>query len=130
VGTSGLPLQFKARKNIFQASSPSDAAKKFFNSWWKSTEQGPCSSAPKTATFEDAFANINAEQLEKKMLVRIAEVGASKMVRNYIVNYVPNPRPNLMERQQRIVCKSRAIPLSAGEKRPDNTIDLESYASL
>jgi len=124
VGASGMPLNLKTRKNIFQAPSPSVAATKFFNSWWKSTGQGPCSST--SSSYDEAFANIRKSQLEKEVLVRVAEVGG-KSVRAYIVKYVPNTKPNALELKNKIVCTSRATLLDSRSVRPSSVIDLESF---
>lgn len=126
VGATGAPLKFKNRKNIFQASSPSVAAQKFFNSWWKSSGQGACSSG---SSFDEAFKNIQREQLEKELLVRVVEVGG-RSVRNYIVKYVPNMKPNRLERETKIVCTSKATLLTSLSVRAPNIYELESFSSL
>jgi hypothetical protein len=127
VGASGMPLNLKTRKNIFQASAPSVAATKFFNSWWKSTSQGPCSTS--SASYEEAFANISRTQLSKELLVRVAEVGG-KSVRTYIVKYVPNTKPNALEIKNKIVCTSKATLLDSKSPRPASVIELEAYAGI
>ena len=126
VGASGSRLEFKSRKNVFEASSPSAAAQKFFNSWWKSTNQGPCSHGP---TYEEAFRNISQSQLQKELLVRVAEVGG-KTVRAYLVKYVPNLKPNVLETKNKIVCTSKATPLTSLSLKPAGAIELEEYASF
>jgi hypothetical protein len=62
------------------------------------------------------------------LLVRLAQAGGSTAVRNYLVSYERNTKPNKLEVERGIVVNARAQLVSSTDLRRDGVWDLESFS--
>lgn len=151
VNSAGIPVMTGSppRQKTYEASSPSNASVKAFYAWWRSSNQGAIAGGAHvpqrkadaellhrlremdlTKEQQDAFLhawmNVEQKQLDKRLLVRVALAGGMRAVKNYIVAYELNTKPNKLEVLKRIVVTAKSTPLSASAPRPTHVIDLES----
>lgn len=153
VNSAGVPVLTGTppRQKTYEACTPSQAAIKAFYAWWRHTQQGrvagsdpdanpnispellarlqelPVSDADREAYLED-WKSVRETQLAKTLLVRLAAAGGSTAVRNYLVSYERNIKPNKLEVERGIVVNARARLISASELRREGVWDLESFA--
>lgn len=147
VNSLGQPLQSKIwNKKIFLCATPSAASKKIFNTWIRLTKQTKNRfynsnlfkipkqlhdylSDKKYDSFRDAYLNafekIDDDVLSKQLLIRITAAGKNTSIRNYIVKYIPNTSPNMLEVTKRIVLIANTEILKNTDQRPSHIYDLE-----
>lgn len=143
---SGSP----ARQKTYEACSPSSAATKAFYAWWRMTNQGRVAGSAEQGTagvpleltqrleeldapedekqtFLRLWNSVDEAQLSKQLLVRLATAGGSGAVKNYVVMYKRNTKPNRLELKRGIVVTATARRLMPDDPRPDGVVDLESF---
>jgi hypothetical protein len=141
VDSAGIPVEDKSGKKIYEASSPAAAARKAFTAWYRKTGKVTCGSnysIPQSlavhlrsknldhlaGAYLEEFSKIHCDQINKKLLVRIAEIGRNN-VRTYLVSYLPNLTPNATEIKFKIVANAHAEYLKPTDSFPDNSYILE-----
>lgn len=153
VNSAGVPVLsgVPPRQKTYEACTPSQAALKAFYAWWRRTDQGrvagsdmdahtpvpqeltdrlrdlPVSDDAKEA-FLDEWKTVSESQLAKTLLVRLAEAGGKGAVRNYLVMYERNTKPNKLEVERKIVVNAKARLLQSDSLRPEGVLDLESFS--
>ena len=152
VNSAGVPVLTGSppRQKTYEACTPSQAAIKAFYAWWRHTDQGRVAGSdpsantplpaelltrldelPVTQTSKDSFVatwkTVSDEQLSKVLLVRLAAAGGTSAVRNYLVMYERNKKPNKLEVERGIVVNARASLLLSTSLRPEGVWDLESF---
>jgi hypothetical protein len=152
VNSAGVPVLSGTppRQKTYEACTPSQAAIKAFYAWWRHTGQGRVAGSeplgtttlpaelltrleeiPLTQSTKDAFVaewkTVSDAQLSKTLLVRLAAAGGTSAVRNYLVMYERNTKPNKLEVERGIVVNARAVLLPSTSLRPEGVWDLESF---
>lgn len=89
-------------------------------------EELPVSQSTKDA-FVAEWKTVSDAQLAKTLLVRLAAAGGTSAVRNYLVTYERNTKPNKLEVERGIVVNARARLLPSTSLRPEGVWDLESF---
>jgi hypothetical protein len=138
------------RQKTYESCTPSGAASKAFYAWWRTTEQGKVagSAPPGSAVvppellqrvqnmdvtqaerekFLMDWTSVDEAQLQKRLLVRMAMAGGKSAVKNYVVSYARNTKPNKLEVRYGIVVNPKAVPFKAEDPRPVGIVDLESF---
>lgn len=153
VTSAGVPVLSgsPARQKTYEACTPSQAAIKAFYAWWRHTNQGRVAGSDMAAdtpvppellqrlqelpvmdrdrqAFLAEWKTVSDDQLSKTLLVRLAAAGGSTAVRNYLVSYERNTKPNKLEVERRIVVNAKARLLASSDPRPDGVWDLEAFA--
>lgn len=152
VNSMGVPVVTGSppRQKTYESCTPSGAACKAFYAWWRTSEQGRLAGSASPGSFSvppellervqsmdvsqaerDKFlmdwTSVAEEQLQKRLLVRMAMAGGKSAVKNYIVSYIRNTKPNKLEVRYSIVVNPKAVPLKAEDPRPLDVVDLESF---
>ena len=152
VNSMGVPVisGTPPRQKTYESCTPSGAASKAFYAWWRTTDQGRLAgSAPAGSSIvppellerlqtmdvtqeeRDKFlrdwTSVDEAQLQKRLLVRMAMAGGKTAVKNYIVSYIRNTKPNKLEVRYSIVVNPKAVALKADDPRPVGILDLESF---
>lgn len=73
------------------------------------------------------WTSVDEAQLQKRLLVRMAMAGGKSAVKNYVVSYARNTKPNKLEVRYGIVVNPKAVPFKAEDPRPVGIVDLESF---
>lgn len=145
--TSGNP----PKQKTYEANSQAQAAVKAYYAWWRSTKQGKLAGGnddedqnelpmemkkhlddmddltrEEKNNFIKSWTSVDPEQLNKRVLIRVAHAGGMGSVRSYDVGYEMNENPNKLEVKKRIVVTAKAIPLPLNSARPNNIVDFES----
>jgi hypothetical protein len=153
VTAAGVPVLTGSppRQKTYEACTPSQAAIKAFYAWWRHTEQGRVAGSDPNAntpvpsellvrlqelpvsqedrdSFLSEWQTVSDAQLSKTLLVRLAQAGGSTAVRNYLVSYERNTKPNKLEVERGIVVNARAQLVSSTDLRRDGVWDLESFS--
>jgi hypothetical protein len=153
VTSAGVPVLTGSppRQKTYEACTPSQAAIKAFYAWWRHTEQGRVANSDASAdtpvplelsarleeldvsqndreAFLADWKTVSDRQLAKTLLVRLAAAGGSTAVRNYLVSYERNIKPNKLEVSRGIVVNARARLIAPSDLRREGVWDLESFA--
>ena len=153
VTAAGVPVLTGSppRQKTYEACTPSQAAIKAFYAGWRHTEQGRVAGSDPNAntpvpsellvrlqelpvsqedrdSFLSEWQTVSDAQLSKTLLVRLAQAGGSTAVRNYLVSYERNTKPNKLEVERGIVVNARAQLVSSTDLRRDGVWDLESFS--